>query len=122
MFPRTMVYRAQKLRNGKVVVLEPDYLPVTTKIVDTEGDYQLALSCGWCPHPMDALKRFEEEEQALGQIAAERAYRDSLMSAPAQREADAIDRQTVKHLGEIPEQPRRRGRPKKVVTDAPPQT
>ena len=40
------------------------------------------------------------------------------MSEPAQREVEAYEKTTPQHVPEMPEAPKKRGRPKKVTSDA----
>jgi len=107
MFPRTMIYHAIRIPTGEVVVLHPDYMAATTKIVDNEDDYMLELRRGWSKTPQEAYNAREREEQAIGQAAAERVFTDRHMSEAAKKEADAADDKTSKHLPEIPETPKR---------------
>jgi len=111
MFTRTMIYHAIRLPTGEVVVLHPDYMAATTKIVDNEDDYIRELRGGWAKTPQEAYALHEDQEQALGQAAAERVYADRHMSEAAKKEADAADDRTSKHLPEIPETPKRGSHP-----------
>ena len=114
-FHRTTIFRAVKRPDGKVVCVDTDYLQQTTKVVATEGEYLILKGQGWTDDPQSAMDRFEEEEQALGRAAAERAYTDQTMSEAAQAEAVEYEKTTSRHVPEIPEVARKRGRPKKVV-------
>jgi hypothetical protein len=109
---RTTVYRAKRLDNGKVVCVDADWLPETSKVV-TEADYDLAKSLGWCDSPQEAMAQFEQEQIALGDASLERAYEDRHLSEAAQAEVQAIESTTIRHLPEIPEGPKKRGRPRK---------
>ncbi len=112
---RTTVFRALKLSNGKVVCVDAASLTQTTKVVNDQREYDIALGQGWSASPQAAMERFEEEEQALGNAANLRAYDDRRLSPAAQAEAAAVESTTIRHLPEIPEAPKRgRGRPKKV--------
>src|SRR4030095_3437630 len=102
-FCRTPVFRAYKKPNGKVVATDPDYLDVTTKVANTEGEYLILKGQGWTDHPQEALDRFEEEEVRVSDAAAERAYEDLKLSPAAQAEAAAYEKTTPKHVPEIPE-------------------
>lgn len=116
-----MLYRAIRRPDGRHVVLDPDHMSHTTKIVDNDRDYDLAMSLGWVGHPVQALERLETAEDAVSTDAAIRAYDDRRLSPEAQQEAAVIESTTVRHLPEIPEVSdrtevqRRRGRPKKQV-------
>lgn len=116
---RTMLYRAIRRQDGRHVVLDPDHMSHTTKIVDNDRDYDLAISLGWVGHPMQALERLESAEDAVSTDAAIRAYDDRRLSPEAQQEVAIIESTTVRHLPEIPEvsdrteAQRKRGRPRK---------
>lgn len=75
-------------------------------IVKDEEELERAKRDGWCETQAGAV---EWQEKYLANLAAEAAHRghdDRNMSEKALAEADAIDRATPGHLGEIPEQPR----------------
>lgn len=112
---RTMLYKAFKCANGRVVCVDADYLAHTTKIVSSQGEYDLSRSLGWCDDPQAALDQFEREECQLGEDAAVRAYDDRRLSDGAKTEAQQVESTTVRHLPDIPEAPKKRGRPKKTV-------
>lgn len=105
-FPKAL-YMGTTTTAGRVELIQPP------RIVTSEREEQDALSAGWCPNPQHALDAETKRQEAIGTAAAERAYTDRQMSPAAQREAAAADQAAgAKHLGEIPEQPRRpRGRP-----------
>ena len=68
-----------------------------------------------------AEQAIEASEQALAVAAAERAFSEQRMSDNAKAEAAKADDATSQHLGEIPVTPiKRRGRPRKVTTEAAP--
>ncbi len=115
-FVPVCLYRALKRPDGKVVCTDGDYITETCRAARTEYDYLLMIGQGWVREPQEALERFEAEEQAIGQAAAERAYADQSMSESAQSEIEAYESTTgVKHVPEVPEAVKKRGRPKKVV-------
>jgi len=76
--------------------------------VYSEAEMIRAMENGWRAHPKEALEVLEAKDNAIAAVTAERHHKDARMSEPAQREADAIDHTTLKHLPEIPEQPRQR--------------
>lgn len=88
-------------------------------IAKDEAEYKRAKANGWADSSAAALELAERREREVSQAAAERAFVDSKMSEKAQAEAAALDASTFEHQPEIPEQPRRRGRPRKVQTDQP---
>ena len=102
-----MLYRALKQANGKVVcvaMVDVSVLPYTTKVVRSSDEYYKATGDGWCENPQEALDSFEAAEQAVGELAANRAYHDLRMSEPAQREAAAYEKTVpLVHVAEIPE-------------------
>ena len=100
----TTLYRALKLPNGKVVCVDASVIAQTSKVVRNSDEYYKAVGQGWCDHPTTALERFEAEEAAVGQAAAERAYSDLRMSEPAQREAESYEKTVpLIHVPVIPE-------------------
>ncbi len=100
----TTVYRALKLPNGKVVCADASVISQTSRVVRSSDEYYKAVGQGWVDHPDDALARFEAEEAAIGNAAAERAYYDLRMSEPAQREAEAYEKTVpLVHVPVIPE-------------------
>lgn len=99
----TTLFRAMKLPNAQVVCVDPRVIRDTTKVVRNSDEYYKAIGQGWCDDPSEALERFEKAEEAVGNAAAERAYSDQFMSAPAQREAEAYEKAVSSHVPEIPE-------------------
>lgn len=85
-------------------------------IVHSDDEKANMLSRGWCLTSDEALAAYEREQQAIGDAAAERLFRDQGMTANAKREAEAVDRATHAHVGDIPAPKKRpRGRPVKPV-------
>src|SRR5689334_18013409 len=114
-FCRTTVYKALKRPDGRLVCIDLDYLTRTSKVVASQRDYDIALGQGWVDDPQEAMRRLEAKEDAISEAAAVRAYDDRRMSDKAKAESEAIESTTVRHLTEIPEQPKRpRGRPRKI--------
>jgi len=74
--------------------------------VYNETELSRALESGWRRTPKEALELLKEKDNAVQDATAERHYKDLRMSEPARREAEAADLTTLKHLPEIPEQPR----------------
>ena len=115
----TTLFRALKKQNGKVVCVDIEHLAQTTLVVRSGDEYQRALRQGWIDGtPDDAMEAFELEEQKVSNAAAEHAYGVLKMSEPAQREVEAYEKTTPQHVPEMPEAPKKRGRPKKVTSDA----
>jgi hypothetical protein len=113
-FGRTTLYKAIKLPNGRLVVIDPDHLGTTSKVFDNRGDYELALANGWTDNPRTAMDRLEAAEDAISTDAAVRAFDDQHMTPAALAEVDAVESTTIAHLPEIPEGKKPRGRPRKV--------
>jgi len=113
----TTLFRAVRSETGANVCIHVDYLTSTTKVVRDLREYEVAIGQGWCDHPSEAMARLEAAQDAVSTAAAVRAYDDRRLSDSAQAEADAVDRAAgFTHLAEIPEAPRKRGRPKKIAT------
>src|SRR5262245_14567839 len=96
-FPK-MLYRATTV-GGR--------LDVAQKIVGSEGEELLATGTGWLPTAAQAEAAETARQEGLGTAAAERAWDDRRLSAAAQAEAAVVDQATLKHLPEIPANPRR---------------
>ena len=65
----------------------------------------------------DAISVVEGQSVAAAEAAANRAFQDRRMTAPARAEAERVDNSVARHLGEIPAEPlpvKKRGRPAKV--------
>jgi hypothetical protein len=112
-FGRTTLYKAIKLPNGRLVVIDPEHLSMTSKVFDNRGDYELALANGWTDNPRTAMERLEAAEDAISDHAAIRAADDQHMSPAALAESEAVESKTLAHLEEIPEGKKPRGRPRK---------
>jgi hypothetical protein len=109
-FPK-MLFRGTTTTAGRV--------DVEQRIVASEREEADALAFGWCVHPQVAKDAETKRQEAIGTTAAERAWTDRSMSPAAQAEAAAADAAAgAKHLGEIPERPRRRRSHKKPKSEA----
>jgi len=97
------LFRAMKLPNGQVVCVDARVIAHTTKVVRSSDEYYKAIGQGWCDDPKDALDRFEQAEETIGQLAAERAASDLRMSERAQREAADYEKTVSAHVPVIPE-------------------
>ena len=104
-FPK-MLFRGTTTTAGR--------LDVEQRIVETPTEEQVALDTGWLPHPQRAADAETARQEAIGTAAAERAWSDRRLSAAALAEAAAVDEATARHLGEIPEQPKRAPRRKEA--------
>lgn len=87
-------------------------------LVHNESQYDRAKADGWRDTPQEAIDEFELQQQRIGDATAERHFRDERMSTKAQEEALRHDRATAAHQPDGPPVPKKRGRRKKVVTDA----
>ena len=81
-------------------------------VVNDRSEEALKGGQGWRATQADAYALAERAQEAIGTAAAERAHADRRMSAKAQAEAAEADAATAKHLGEIPEEPKRSHRKK----------
>ncbi len=113
-FCRTTLFKAIKRPDGKLVCLDREYLQATTKVVASAREYEIAIGQGWAESPQEALARKEASEDDLAVQAAVSASDDAHMSLAAQAEVKDLESHTLEHVLEIPEAPRKRGRPKKV--------
>jgi len=110
----TTLFRALKMTNGKVVVVDLRHIAETTLVARSADDYDRAIRDGWVPEsPQAALDAFERQEEVLGNEAARHAAKVAKMSEPAQREVESYEKTTSQHVPELPEAPKKRGRPKK---------
>jgi hypothetical protein len=108
-FPK-MLFRGTTTTAGR--------LEVEQRIVSSTGEEDAALNAGWATHPERAKEAETRRQEAIGTAAAERASTDRQLSERAQAEAAAADQAAgAKHLGEIPERPRRR-RPSRAKKEA----
>lgn len=130
LYPRAM-YKASRDENGKIRVQadEPDpnsmapdaYNRALGRVqafnrqnfmsVPSFEEHMKMRERGWRDNPTEALAYFDEQERNVGNLAAERAFKDKRMSELAQKEAAEADAATEFHLPEIPEK-RKPGRPK----------
>lgn len=99
----TTLFRAMKLPNGQVVCVDVRVIGATTKVVRNSDEFYKAVGQGWCEHPSDALERFQREEEAVGNAAAERAHAELRMSPMAQQEAADYEKTVSTHVPVIPE-------------------
>src|SRR5215475_5263938 len=81
-------------------------IDVEQRIVGSEAEELAATGTGWLPTAPQAYEAEQTRQEALGTAAAERAGGDRRLSAKARLEAARLDEATVRHLPEIPEQPR----------------
>ena len=125
-FPK-MLYRAQHRQDGVRSVHEvldskcggytgaaEQWSRQCQLTVGNEIEMRKAFENGWRATPQEALDYLEARDNAISNITAARQVADSTMSPVAQREAEAADQSTLKHLPEIPEK-RKRGRPRKTA-------
>ncbi len=97
------LFRAIKLPNAKVVCVDVRVINETTKVVRNSDEYYKAIGQGWCESPDEALERFEQDEQTIGNEASYRAAADLKLSALAQEEAAAYEKTVSTHVPVIPE-------------------
>lgn len=86
-----------------------------TLIVRDEVEFSRAMEGGWRTSPDEAVEFAMSRERQAGDAAAERNWRDRNMSDAAKAEVAVVETAAgARHLPEIPEAPKRRGRPPKV--------
>lgn len=105
-FPK-MLYKAGRNDVGKVEILE-------THTVGDEDEQRNLQSRGFHVTQEAALEGFNAEARDLAKLAANRAYQERTMSDTARAEAQAYELSQDDHVAEIPEAPKKRGRPKKT--------
>lgn len=123
-YPR-LLYRARKRPDGKVSVAESDdkvfggnpgaaelWTNGCHKEVKNEDEHLKAKGQGWCDDQKSALEHFEKQEQAVAEVAAQRAYEDRNLGEKAKEEAKAVDDAAFEHVAEIKEKPKAK-KPKK---------
>lgn len=113
-FVRTTLYKAIRLPDGRYVCVHPDHIQQTSKVVTNEADYLILIGQGWTDHPLTAMAQLEAAEDAISTDAAVRAFDDRHLSESAKAAAEQIESTTIRHLPEIPEQPKP-GKRRKVV-------
>lgn len=117
-----MLYKAQKTAQGKVLCLPPmpnvnaftsqaEYLramaeaealqQACVRVVESDTQERLAKGQGWSASPEEALAQFEQEEQALGNAAAEAAFAAQRMPEKARREFEAASKVGLEHLPDV---------------------
>lgn len=84
-------------------------------IVGNDSERSKAFENGWRESPAEAVAYLLERDGKHATEAAHRAHDDRNMGELAKRELAAVEAQTDGHLAEVPEQRRRRGRPRKVT-------
>lgn len=133
-YPR-MLYRAQRMPNGKVSCGEapphPHYFADPQaydrelgmiesfnrscyRLAKDESEEAVLKGQGWCRSQQEALAAFEREQQAIGNAAAEAAYAVARMSDKAQAEHAAAEASTEHHVVDVVPA-RKRGRPVKGI-------
>lgn len=115
-FP-TMVYKAHRRDNGKVMCLDMDALYAADMNVVARAEafnnscmmevkdqsaLERALSNGWRPSPQAALDYQESLARDIAQAAAEANYGVQRMSEKAQREHKALDAATDAPVADVP--------------------
>lgn len=105
-----MFYRIDQNSNGG--------FDITDRItVDDENAANNLRSRGYGNGAGEAMQLCLDRQKEIAALAANRAFSDQRMSEKAQREAAAVDAETIEHVPVIPETPIRRkpGRPAKTA-------
>lgn len=87
------------------------------RIVGDEYEERVAKNEGWRETMAEALEHHEKLERFVADAAAHRNFEDRNMSELAKAEIASAEAETMNHVAEVPEKPKR-GRPRKIV--APP--
>lgn len=106
-FPK-MVYKAGRNAVGKIEILEH-------QVVADEEEQRNLQSRGFSVTQEGALEGFQADDRELAKLAANRAYQERTMSDAARQEAQDYESSVDAHVAEIPEAPKKRGRPAKTV-------
>lgn len=136
-----LLYKAQRMPNGQVSVGEVpphpaygqmDYQEYEQRLafvdqfnrgcwreVKDESERRIAEGQGWCPTMKGALERYEREQQAIAEAAAQAEFYARKMSAKAQQEWRDAQDESAEHVVDVVSGPKRRGRPKKAIPVAP---
>ena len=104
-FPK-MLFRGTTTTLGRVEVEQ--------RIVSSGREEQDCGAVGWLASPRLALERETTRQESVGLAAAERAWDDRRMSAPALAEVEAVEATSAKHLPEIPEASQRKRPPRRT--------
>ena len=132
-YPR-MMFMARKREDGRLMCGAPEPHPSHFKepaaywfeftavdqfnrncqrVVNSEDEYRQAVDEGWRDDPKEAMAHAQKLEDMISEAAAHRHWQDRNMSEKAKKEAAEADEASDQHLAEIPEKPRKRGRPRK---------
>lgn len=104
-FPK-MLYKAGRNERNQIALIGREIAE------DAEHERRLN-SRGFVFGPAEAIEEAERQEREVAKLAANRAYQERTMSESARAEAEAYDASVSGHVAEIPEAPKKRGRPRK---------
>ena len=117
-----MLYRAQRLPNGqsgclaqhpdpyqferadqfeRAVLMVESFNRSCTRVVADESQERIAIGQGWALDPKAAMAVYEQEQQAIGNAAAEAAYAAQGMTSKARAELTAADASTHQHVTDV---------------------
>ena len=117
-----MLYRAQRLPNGqsgclaqhpdpyqferadqfeRAVLMVESFNRSCTRVVADESQERIAIGQGWALDPKAAMAVYEQEQQAIGNAAAEAAYAAQGMTSKAREELKAADASTHQHVTDV---------------------
>jgi len=117
-----MLYRAQRLPNGqsgclaqhpdpyqferadqfeRAVLMVESFNRSCTRVVSDESQERIAIGQGWALDPKAAMAVYEQEQQAIGNAAAEAAYAAQGMTSKAREELKAADASTHQHVTDV---------------------
>lgn len=78
------------------------------KTVGDEDAERIAKNDGWRNSPLEAIEALKERRKEVGNEAAEREYRDRLLSDNAKAEVRAYEESTHEHVAEVPSERERK--------------
>ena len=116
-----MLYMARRTRTGIPALADPNddsFAQGCQKIVHNADQERFAKGEGWTDKHELAVELLLKREDAIAETTARRHYQDAKLSEAAQKEAAEVDASTPHQVPEIPEVPKKRGRPRKVQPEA----
>ena len=111
-FPK-MVYKARERADGTIVCMEAnsdgEHQRSDYEFANDERELRRLMEAGYRSSPLEAIELAKAKLRKIADATAHRHYEDRNLSEAAQAEAKAVDDATPE---QVPEIPKRRGRPK----------
>ena len=85
----------------RAVLMVESFNRSCTRIVSDESQERIAIGQGWALDPKAAMAVYEQEQQAIGNAAAEAAYAAQGMTSKAREELKAADASTHQHVTDV---------------------